>query len=130
MTKPTRAGIVVYVVVVVLLAAGAILFLLNASFTTWNRSIRTDADEIVARHLARGAVEALLYGAQLALDEEIDALPDVKDGRLGEVLLADPVTLSATWARAARGGDMRGFLKRLVGSKPFELIDDLVRRQP
>jgi hypothetical protein len=130
MTRPARGGIVVYVVVLVLLAAGAILFLLNASFTQWNRSIRTDADEIVARHLARGAVEALIYGAQLALDEETEAVPDVRDGRLGEVLLADPASLSANFAREARARDMRPFLKRLIGSKPFELIDDLKRRQP
>lgn len=125
-----RGGLVVYMVVGVLVTIASILFLLHASFRTWNRQMRTDADEILAAHLARGAVEALMFGAQLALSEEIEGVPDPKRGKLNEALLADKAALDALWAVEARATDERAFLKRLVGSKTFDLIDDLARAHP
>ena len=35
---------------------GSILFLLHASFSTWDERLHVDTDEAAARHLASGAV--------------------------------------------------------------------------
>lgn len=129
--KRDRAGLVLYLVLGVLATVGSILFLLHASFTTWDRRLHVDTDEVVARHLARGAVEALLFAAEQELDvREMRARPDLVRGRLSEVLLGDARTLARAFADGDRPAGGRALLAQLLGDGAFVRIDDLARPWP
>lgn len=129
--RSARAGVVLYLVLGVLATVGSILFLLHASFTQWDRRLHVDTDEVVARHLARGAVEALLFAAEQDLDaREARARPDLLKGRISEVLLGDEKALAKAFADGERPASARAFLARLLGDGALGRIDDLTRPWP
>lgn len=127
----SRSGIVLYLVLGVLATVGSILFLLHASFTTWDRRLHVDTDEVVARHLATGAVEALLFAAEVELDRP-EGRPriDPERGTLGEVVLGDARTLARVFGAGGRPASARRLLEQLLGPRAFGPIDLLAASHP
>lgn len=123
-----RTGIVLYLVLGVLATVGSILFLLHASFTQWERRLHVDTDEVVARHLARGALEALAFAMEAELDvREGRSRHDVVRGRLGEVLCGDERTLARALEHGGGADGARALIAQLVGPEVFGTIGELAK---
>jgi prepilin-type N-terminal cleavage/methylation domain-containing protein len=120
MRRP-RSGYVLYAVGAALAVLASILLMFQATQRVRDTEVRLTTDEVIARMLARGAVETLSYHAERDVDDLLrePALAG-EGGRLRDVLLLDGAALERLFAEG--GDDARGLLEQLLGGAPFEHI--------
>lgn len=125
----SKGSVVLYLVLTLAIATGSIVLLYQASFRVRDRQVRYGPDEILARFLARGAVETLAYGVEL--DVGVSLPPRPGGTSLRDVLALDGRALAAFIAQQTRGrDDHRKLLELLLGERPFQWIERMRTEHP